>query len=384
MIKSHEPWKVLDLFSGAGGMSYGFHVHPGFEVVAGVDAQIAKPSSPRGSLQCNLTFERNIGAPSIDLDLGRAEPEDIINALPSAIKPGELSVLIACAPCTGFSRTKPSNHLEDDDKNGLVTRSGFIARHLKPDVFLMENARELINGRFSHHFQRLRKILESSGYQVHGSVHTLNQFGLPQIRERAIVIAVRDSLCLRTMEDLWDGFTVREEATHVRRAIGQLPPLEAGAEHADDPMHAAPGFSATGSVRRRIELMPKDGGSWPELVDHPEADSVLTAAMRRRAKNGNLGSHPDVYGRMSWDQPAPTIKRECAHVGNGRYAHPEQNRLCSLRELALLQGFPADYEFVADGLANKYRHVGDAVPPLISYQIARLCEWSLSGEKPRN
>jgi len=363
-------------------MSYGFHAHPGFKVIAGVDAQIAKPSSSRGSLQCNRTFEENIEAPSVDLDLSRTGPEKIIKSLPKELGPGDLTVLIACAPCTGFSRTKPSNHLEDDDKNGLVTRSGFIARYLKPDIFLMENARELINGQFSHHFKRLRKILKDSGYRVHGSIHMLDQFGLPQIRERALVIAVRDDIRLRTMNDLWQGYAVRKEATYVRRAIEHLPPLEAGEEHPDDPMHAAPGFSKRGSVRRRIELMPKDGGSWPDIVDHPEADNVLTAAMKRRAENGNLGSHPDIYGRMGWDQPAPTIKRECAHVGNGRYAHPEQDRLCSLRELALLQGFPADYEFIADGLSNKYRHVGDAVPPMISYQIAHLCAWSLTGHKP--
>jgi DNA (cytosine-5)-methyltransferase 1 len=382
MNKRSDTWKVLDLFSGAGGMSYGFHAHPGFEVVGGVDAQLAKPSSKRGALQCNRSFEENIEAPALDLDLGRVGPDEVISSLDCNLEPGDLTVLIACAPCTGFSRTKPSNHLEDDDKNGLVTRSAFFARYLKPDIFLMENARELINGQFSHHFKRLRRVLEESGYRVHGSIHMLDKFGLPQIRERALVIAVRGEISLRSMKDLWHGYRVREEATHVRRAIGDLPPIEAGEAHPDDPMHTAPGFSKTGSVRRRIELIPEDGGSWTDIIDHPAADEILTAAMKRRAKNGNLGDHPDIYGRMAWDQPAPTIKRECAHVGNGRYAHPEQDRLCTLREMSLLQGFPADFEFVASGLSNKYRHVGDAVPPLISHQIAHLCEWSLTGRKP--
>lgn len=382
MDELSDTWKVLDLFSGAGGMSYGFHAHSGFEVVGGVDAQIAKPSSNRGSLQCNRSFEANIGAPALDLDLGSAGPEEVISSLDAGFDPEELTVLIACAPCTGFSRTKPSNHLEDDDKNGLVTRSALFARHLKPDIFLMENARELINGQFSHHFKRLRHILEESGYRVDGSIHMLDKFGLPQIRERALVVAIREELPLRTMADLWRGHWVREEATYVRRAIDDLPPVEAGHTHSDDPMHTAPGFSTTGSVRRRIELIPEDGGSWTDIIDHPEADDVLTAAMKRRAKNGNLGDHPDIYGRMAWDQPAPTIKRECAHVGNGRYAHPEQDRLCTLREMSLLQGFPDTYEFIASGLSNKYRHVGDAVPPLVSYQIAHLCAWSLTGEKP--
>jgi len=375
-------WKVLDLFSGAGGMSYGFHSHPDFEVIGGVDAQLAKPSSSRGALQCNRSFKENIDAETADLDLGRVGMEEVASSLEHDLGPGDLTVLIACAPCTGFSRTKPSNHLEDEEENELVVRSGLFARRLKPDIFLMENARELINGQFSHHFRRLRRVLENSGYRVHCSIHMLDKFGLPQIRERALVIAVRENLSLRTMEDLWRGYEVREEATHVRRAIDHLPPIEAGETHPDDPMHTAPGFSKTGSVRRRIDLIPENGGSWKDLIGHPEADDVFTAAMKRRVENNNLGDHPDIYGRMAWDEPAPTIKRECAHVGNGRYAHPEQTRLCTLRELSLLQGFPEDYKFVADGLSNKYRHVGDAVPPLISYQIARLCEWALTGRKP--
>jgi DNA (cytosine-5)-methyltransferase 1 len=103
--------------------------------------------------------------------------------------------------------------------------------------------------------------------------------------------------------------------------------------------------------------------------------------MRRRAAAGDLGSHPDIYGRLWWDRPAITIKRECGHIGNGRYSHPEQDRLCTAREISILQGFPRDYRF-AGPLSNIYRHIGDAVPPLISYQLAALCRWILTGEKP--
>ena len=114
--------------------------------------------------------------------------------------------------------------------------------------------------------------------------------------------------------------------------------------------------------------------------------ALLTPAMARRVARGDLGSHPDIYGRLWWDRPAVTIKRECGHVGNGRYAHPEQDRLCTVREMALLQGFPRDYPFTGS-LANMYRHIGDAVPPLISYQLAALCDVDprpASGRRPRS
>ena len=77
-----------------------------------------------------------------------------------------------------------------------------------------------------------------------------------------------------------------------------------------------------------------------------------------------------------------TIKRECGHIGNGRYAHPEQDRLCTVREISILQGFPRDYRLTGS-LANMYRHLGDAVPPLISYQLAGLCQWILTGRRPQ-
>ena len=127
--------------------------------------------------------------------------------------------------------------------------------------------------------------------------------------------------------------------------------------------------------------MPHDGGSWAELLRHPDSPTLLTPAMTRRVARGDFGSHPDIYGRLWWDRPAVTIKRECGHVGNGRYAHPEQDRLCTVREMSLLQGFPRDYQFTGS-LANMYRHIGDAVPPLISYQLAGLSEWILTGVRP--
>jgi len=83
------------------------------------------------------------------------------------------------------------------------------------------------------------------------------------------------------------------------------------------------------------------------------------------------GSFPDIYGRLWWDKPAPTVTRECSSPGNGRYSHPDQNRLLSVREMALIQGFPRDYLFEGS-LASKYRQIGDAVPPLISSMISDL------------
>ncbi|MCF7983132.1 MAG: DNA cytosine methyltransferase [Thiohalocapsa sp.] len=363
---------VVDLFSGAGGMSFGFHRHGSFRVIAAADAQIGKPSTGT-NLQCNATYALNIGIAPARIDLGAIAPQDLRRALglsPSA----RVDVLSACPPCTGFSRAIPSNHLRDDGRNSLVRRCAEFAAVLQPSILVMENARELIRGNFSHHYRDLCRDLEALGYRVAGHSHVLTRFGLPQIRERALVIACKRTLRLRTLPELWQGRHIRADAITVRRAFAGIAP---DATRATD----YPGI-ASPRVLLRLKAIPKDGGSWIDLLAHPDADSLLTPAMRRIAAEGRFGSYPDVYGRMAWDKPAPTIKRECAHLGNGRYAHPEQDRLCSVREMAMLQGFPNDFLFADAALSNLYRHIGDAVPPLISYQIAHLCRWMLTERRP--
>jgi DNA (cytosine-5)-methyltransferase 1 len=381
-----DRWPVVDLFSGAGGMSYGFHAHPAFAVAGAADAQIGKPSSGRGQLGCNATYAANLGLSAVEADLATADPAEVLAAMglggsgPGSAMPRP-AILCACPPCTGFSRTLARNHLHDDARNGLVRRVFDYVEALRPQILLMENARELVMGRFSGHLRELTADLRRLGYDTLAETHFLSEFGLPQRRERALVIAVRRPLPLLGLADLWAGYRVSPKATHVRRAIWDLPPVAAGVPPASgsDPMHAAP--SLTPANRRRMAAIPRDGGGWADLVGHPEAAALLTPAMHDRVRAGRFGSHPDVYGRLWWDRPAVTIKRECGHIGNGRYAHPEQDRLGTVRELAILQGFPRSYTFVGT-MTNMYRHIGDAVPPLISYQLAALCTWILTGVRP--
>lgn len=380
-------WTFADLFSGAGGMSFGFHAHPDFELVGAVDAQLGKPSSRRGALDCNATYALNLGLVPFDHDLAVLDGAGLAALFAGRLAGRRLDVLATCPPCTGFSRANPDNHLSDDPRNSLIARTSLWVEALKPRILVMENARELLTGRFVHHHEQLALRLKELGYSVRASVHTLSRFGLPQRRERSLLLAVRhcDSdehqTEQRSLEELWDGWEVESSALSVRRAIGALPAVPAGVACETDPMHVAPGLRA-GRTSRRIEAIPKDGGSWADLRAHPVAAELLTPAMRRSLARSDLGSHPDVYGRLWWDRPSVTVKRECSHVGNGRYVHPEQDRLCTVRELALLQGFPRDYQFTSPVLANLYRHIGDAVPPLISYQLAWLCRWMFTGQRP--
>lgn len=371
----------MDLFSGAGGFSYGFHRHPRFRVVAAVDIELGKPSLGRGQLGCNSTYEANIGIAPWPLDLATVPAETLRERVTAALGDGgRLDVLIVCPPCTGMTRAVPSNHLTDSPKNALIDRTVEFVRELSPRIVLLENARELLRGRFSSHYDHVRVGLESLGYEVTADVHQLERYGLPQRRERALLVASKKPLTPRSLEDVWDSHRVAEEAVTVERAIGHLSPVDAGESDPTDDAHRAPGF-ANATTAARIAAIPKSGGSWADLIGG-DFEHLLIPSMLRAVEANRINNHGDVYGRMAWSRPAATIKRECSHVGNGRYSHPDQDRLCTLREMSILQGFPSDFVFRGSSLKNLYRHVGNAVPPLIAYQIAHACAWTLGGKQP--
>ncbi len=121
-----KEFAVVDLFSGAGGMSCGFHLHPAFRIVAAADAEQGKPSTGSGRLQCNRTYARNIGINPVSLDLSAIAPKQLKSAL-SLTDEISVSVLLTCPPCTGFSRAVPENHVRDDHRNSLVRRSAEFA-----------------------------------------------------------------------------------------------------------------------------------------------------------------------------------------------------------------------------------------------------------------
>lgn len=367
-------FKVVDLFSGCGGMSYGFHRHPSFQIVAAADAELGKPSSPAGALKCNYTYETNIGIVPKRLNLANIESGDLRQSL--GLDASErIDVLLVCPPCTGFSRANPDNHLSNDSRNNLVAKAADFVGELSPDLVFMENAREVLTGNFPEHFAAFKKRMEELGYKVVAEVHRLDKYGLPQIRERSLVIAAKKKFGKpKTLADLWGGASVSPDSVTVRRAL-DFRPLKG------DLADRNPEFSSP-DLKSRMACVPKDGGSWFDLTRTAKGRKFLTPAMQKILKSGKIGSHPDVYGRMYWDRPAPTIKRECAHVGNGRYAHPEHDRLLTVREMARLQGFPLDFKFSGTALSNLYRHIGDAVPPLVSHQLAHVADWMLTGEKP--
>lgn len=354
--------KFVDLFSCGGGMSTGFKRQGSFTPVGAVDLEVAKPSHGIGATFCNDTYEANLGLRPLSADLAVTPPEAIADHF--GFKQGDVDVLISCAPCTGFSQKQSRNHIKDDNRNKLVERTAIYAEAWKPRYVVVENVKELLNGRHKHHFQGLHRGLTRLGYEVFAEIHDLADFGLPQRRIRSLIVAKLGGPFHLSLPHVNKHRTVRD-------TIGHLPPIEAGETHASDPMHTCP--SCKGVSLDRMRAIPKDGGSWTDLTDEQAHLRIPSMNVEKP------GSFPDVYGRLAWDKPAPTVTRECSHPGNGRYSHPEQDRLLTVREMALIQGFPADYQFLGS-LSFKYRQIGDAVPPMIATMIAQAIADDVAGK----
>ena len=340
-MRAVDGWSVVDLFCGVGGLSHGLR-RAGFHVAAGVDADAT----------CEYAFQTNNdatfhGKPLEDVtgdEIGRMFPED------------SRRILVGCAPCTPFSAYAPASKSRSD-KWSLVGL--FLDRILEvePEVVSMENVTRLRSFRDGSVFGEFVAGLENADYHVTEGILDAANYGVPQHRRRLVILASR----LGTI-DLPDPTCARPRT--VRDAIGDLPPLRAGDTHPSDPVHRSPNLSPLNLRRIRAA---KPGRPWTEWAD-PE----LVAACHRRASGA---SYRNVYGRMEWDRPSPTLTTGCFSFGRGRFGHPDQDRAISLREAAVLQSFPEDYAFVEPDLpvtfAHAGRHIGNAVPVGLAVAIGQ-------------
>ena len=182
-------------------------------------------------------------------------------------------------------------------------------------------------------------------------------YGIPQKRKRLLLLASKLG------EISFEEELEKENYPTVRQAIGNLPKLEAGQTNSDDPLHTARNLTKVNLQRIKSS---KPGGTWREW------DEKLLPNCYKKSSGKSFGS---VYGRLEWDKPSSTITTQFPGYGNGRFGHPEQNRALSLREGAILQSFPRDYEFIQD--AKKFStqkiamQIGNAVPPKLGEVIGK-------------
>lgn len=351
---SDSIFDVVDLFCGCGGTSAGFNVlnnlGPFFRLASALDIDANAVAS----------YRANLGAKALCGDIFQ-----LVKEFPDSrtlrkifnLRPTKPLILIGCAPCQGFSA-----HRKKDKDSGLDWRNSLIAEFTKvavrlmPEVVIMENVPEIITGKYHDYYDLASERLADAGYFLTSDVINMAEFGLPQKRFRAVIIASRWPV------ERLRGYLTTSEFRTVHESIGNLPPIEAGKVCASDPMHVtARHRAATIEVIRRV---PKDGGSRPRGVGPKCLDRVK--------------GFYDVYGRLHWNKPSITITAYARNPASGRYVHPNQNRGLSIREAAILQGFPRWYEFIGP-FDDRYSQIGNAVPPLFATHLATHILGQLAG-----
>jgi DNA (cytosine-5)-methyltransferase 1 len=276
--------------------------------------------------------------------------------------PGGKRILVGCAPCQPFSTYNQKN---ENPNWQLLQSFGNLIDCVRPDVVSMENVPRLMTFKKGATFRRFVNTLKKSNYHVVWGTLYGPDFGLAQTRSRLVLMASRLG------EITMPKPTHADRHRTVKDEIGNLPPLEHGGVDERDSLHCA---SRLSPINARRIASAKPGGTWRDWDDDLVADC-------HKVETGR--GYSSVYGRMSWTAPAPTITTQFFGFGNGRFGHPEQDRGLSLREGALLQGFPHDYEFVAPSERVQFKKVGrligNAVPVNLARAIARTVRSHIEG-----
>lgn len=335
-----SPISAVDLFCGAGGLTQGL-LRAGVSVEAGIDID---PDA-------EYAYTRNnAGAKFLRWDLSHKYSPSV----EKLFKEKRYRLLAGCAPCQPFS--KLTNGIKKHRSWDLLDSFGRLVSGIEPELVTMENVPEL-KERGEGVFQRFLKRLAEAKYHVDWKVVRCADYGIPQARQRLVLMASK----LGPVRVPRGRYSSQSWKT-VRDAIGDLPELEAGQRDPNDRLHTAAKLSPKNLMR--VRATPVDGGS------HADWPRELLLACHKRKSGARYGA---IYGRMWWDQPAPTMTTLCNGIGNGRFGHPEQDRAISLREAALIQSFPRNYQFwpcdVELGIKAIARMVGNAVPPRLGKVI---------------
>ena len=354
--------KAIDLFCGCGGLSAGLR-DAGFDIVAGIDIE---PNYIQ-------TFTQNFpNSLSLCEDVTNIQPQDLLSRL--NIKVGELDLLAGGPPCQGFSKNVPRSQRQlDSDHNSLVKTFLVYCETLLPRWILMENVAEMRNGFDQHYTDEIVERLSRAGYDVIHGVHNAADFGVPQNRRRAFFIARRDGVTPRaptathSKNPADDLFGALHPHIRVWDAISDLRPLAHGEGYEPDTYTGKPQNEYQRSMRNGCrqtynhvakKLKPVQ---YERICSLEPGQGIKDLPEHIRPKSGYSGA----YGRLTEDMVMPTITRWLFHPGSGRWGHPRDKRLITIREAARLHGFRDCFRFYGS-YTQQAGQLGNSVPPLLA------------------
>jgi DNA (cytosine-5)-methyltransferase 1 len=388
-----KDFNFIDLFCGAGGFTWGW-VRAGFAPLAAIDndpAALRTHEANFGHTHC-LTLHR---------DLDRASPDELTKLI--GVAPGRIAVVVGGPPCQGWSKVgrgklrslgKVGDDLLADPRNTLYRRFIAVVARFQPTVCVMEN----VPGMLSIHGANIADVVKSNfediGYACTYSMVNASWFGVPQDRNRLIFIATRtirpvDASGLRAFSGIFRNEVVRlARPTTVADAIRDLPPVANGAE--EDPLayqrHPGRQPRYVGIMREGANGLVTDHVCRRQNAQDVEAFSTMKEGMKyyeldEKYKRYRDDIFQDKYKKLIWNWPAWTVT---AHLGKDCYTHihPGQARTISVREAARLQSFPDSFRSWGN-IGDRFRQIGNAVPPLMAWGIAEFVKQHLPGGEDR-
>ena len=329
--------KVIDFFSGCGGVSEGLR-QAGFDIAIGLDFD----------KKAAETYQENFKeAKFYNVDIRKLDEKELAKNFTKKNPNNELLLLVACAPCQPFS-TQNKAKSEDDIRRTLLDETHRFIKELKPDYIFIENVPGLqkIAKNKEGPYKRFINFLNMQDYKFIEFIAKSEEYGVPQRRKRFVLLASKAGQLDIPAKTHGEGL---EPIKTVRDFIGNFPKLEAGQIHPDDHWHRCSTLN-----ERNLERIKNT----PEGGDRRHWESHLINECHKKHTG-----HMDTYGRMSWDKPAPTLTTRCYSYSNGRFGHPDtnQNRAISVREASRLQTFPQGFIFKG-GVVEASRQIGNAVP----------------------
>ena len=337
--------KVADIFCGAGGLSYGFGKSDKFEIVFANDIDENAVNSYKANHESTAILN-----------------EDIANLSKNELqKFGQIDILLGGPPCQSYSTL---GKRQMDSRANLFKEYLRILSILSPKIFIFENVRGLLSMQGGKLFKQICSEFANLGYKINYKILNAAEFGVPQIRERVLLVGTKSKLEFAFPKPTHQNFISLKEA------IDDLPIIESGENGDDKPYRFAPNSEFLKFVRKSPNLSehtsPKNNPNLIKIMQTlKDGECKDDLPCEIRPKSG----YTNTYAKMWWNRPAPTITRNFATPSSSRCIHPRDSRALSIREGARLQSFPDDYKFCGSDQSKRLQ-IGNAVPPLLSIALA--------------
>ena len=354
-VEKKKPLFVaVDLFSGGGGLTLGLK-EAGFLVCAAVEYDKHASATYAVNHPETILYSK---------DIRNVTGAELLSTSPTS----RIDLIAACPPCQGFS-TLTSKYKKNDPRNELIFEFARIIREVMPKTLMMENVPGLTR-KGAHLFNPVISELESLGYKITYEILNVADYGIPQHRRRLVVLgSLSSKLAIPAPTHCENSDGMLPNWQTVREAISKIP----------EPMTLADTRAIGGPRKLGWNVVRNLGALNIARLKATRAGTSRAELPKslRPACHQKDGGFSNVYGRMSWDKPSPTITGGCTTLSKGRFGHPSELRTISVREAAALQSFPENYVFETEFIDQACTIIGNALPPNFAKIMASVCATSL-------